>query len=128
MSSFSKVNITYILYLNNSKNKFILSFLLGIHPWIIYALVGLLLCIMCHRERLPLTMKSCVYPLIGDCIFGWIGDLIDIITIMCSLFGVCVNLVIASRQMNMGLSILCSQIDPDNIMIQVNTKTLFLTV
>ena len=75
---------------------------------------------MCHREKLPLTMKSCVYPLIGDCIFGWIGDVIDIITIMCSLFGVCVNLVIASRQMNMGLSILYSKIDPDSIIIQVN--------
>ena len=92
---------------------------LGLHPWVIYALVGLLLSIMCHREKLPLTMKSCVYPLIGDCIFGWIGDVIDIITIMCSLFGVCVNLVIASRQMNMGLSILYSRIEPDNIMIQV---------
>ena len=81
---------------------------------------------MCHREKLPLTMKSCVYPLIGDAIFSWIGDVIDIITIMCSLFGVCVNLVIASRQMNMGLSILYSKIDPDNIIIQVIFSTKFL--
>ena len=95
-------------------------FLSGLHPWIVYSLVGLLLCIMSHREKLPLTMKSCVYPLIGDAIFSWIGDIIDIITIMCSLFGVCVNLVIAARQMNTGLSILYSKIDPDNILIQVN--------
>ena len=100
-------------------------YFLGLHPWVIYALVGLLLSIMSHRENLPLTMKYCVYPLIGDCIFGWIGDLIDIVTIMCSLFGVCVNLVIAARQMNMGLSILYSRIDPDSIMIQVITKPLF---
>ena len=32
-----------------------------------------------HREGLPLTMKSCFYPLIGDRIFGWPGDLVDII-------------------------------------------------
>jgi hypothetical protein len=28
------------------------------------------------REGLPLTMKSCFYPLIGDKIFGWPGDLV----------------------------------------------------
>ena len=80
---------------------------------------------MSHREKLPLTMKSCDYPLIGDAIFSWIGDIIDIITIMCSLFGVCVNLVIAARQMNTGLSILYSKIDPDNILIQVNFSKKF---
>ena len=32
-----------------------------------------------HREGLPLTMKSCFYPLIGDLIFGWPGDLVDMI-------------------------------------------------
>ena len=32
-----------------------------------------------HREGLPLTMKSCFYPLIGDRIFGWPGDLVDMI-------------------------------------------------
>ena len=32
-----------------------------------------------HREGLPLTMKSCFYPLIGDRIFGWPGDLVDIL-------------------------------------------------
>ena len=31
------------------------------------------------REGLPLTMKSCFYPLIGDRIFGWPGDLVDIL-------------------------------------------------
>ena len=35
---------------------------------------------MTYRENLPMTMKSCFYPLIGDRIFGWIGDAIDIIS------------------------------------------------
>ena len=34
------------------------------------------------REGLPLTMKSCFYPLIGDRIFGWPGDLIDILRLI----------------------------------------------
>ena len=39
----------------------------------------LTLCFSPHREGLPLTMKSCFYPLIGDRIFGWPGDLVDMI-------------------------------------------------
>ena len=41
----------------------------GIHAWIVYCLVALLLALVSHRESLPMTMKSCFYPLIGgrDC-------------------------------------------------------------
>ena len=38
----------------------------GLHGWVVYTIVGLLLGIMAHRVGLPLTMKSCFYPLIGD--------------------------------------------------------------
>ena len=51
----------------------------GLHGWVVYTVVGLLLALMAHREGLPLTMKSCFYPLIGDRIFGWPGDLVDIL-------------------------------------------------
>jgi choline/glycine/proline betaine transport protein len=54
----------------------------GIHGWIIYSLIGLLLCLMSFRENLPMTMKSCFYPILGDRIFGWIGDLIDVLSIL----------------------------------------------
>jgi len=84
-----------------------------------YSVVGLLLAIMCYRENLPLTMKSCLYPLIGDCIFGWIGDVIDVVSIMGTLFAVCTSLGIASRQVSLGLSIINPSIDPSNVTIQV---------
>jgi choline-glycine betaine transporter len=54
----------------------------GVHGWIIYCLIGLLLGLISFREDLPMTMKSCFYPLIGDRIFGWIGDLIDILSVL----------------------------------------------
>ena len=54
----------------------------GLHGWIVYSLVGLVLALMSHREGLPMTMKSCFYPLMGDRIFGWMGDLIDVTSIM----------------------------------------------
>ena len=52
----------------------------GLHGWIVYCIVGMTLALMSHRENLPMTMKSCFYPLIGDRIFGWMGDLIDTIS------------------------------------------------
>ena len=72
-----------------------------------------------HREGLPMTMKSCFYPLMGDRIFGWMGDLIDIISIMTTMFGVCTSLGLGARQLISGFNLLNSDIDPNNISIQV---------
>ncbi len=91
----------------------------GIHGWIVYCLVGLLLALMAYRENLPMTMKSCFYPLIGDKIFGWMGDLIDIISVLTTLFGVCTSLGLGTRQLNFGFSVLNSDINSDNTTIQV---------
>ena len=84
-----------------------------------FAVVGLLLSILAYRENLPLTMKSCFYPLIGDCIFGWIGDVIDVISILATLFGVCTSLGIAARQVNMGIYVVFPSVDSENTTIQV---------
>ena len=67
-----------------------------------------------------MTMKSCFYPLIGDRIFGWIGDLIDIASIMSTLFGVCTSLGLGARQLNAGFHVVNPDIHPDDITIQVN--------
>ena len=91
----------------------------GIHGWIVYCLVGLLLALMTYRENLPMTMKSCFYPLIGDKIFGWMGDAIDTISVLTTLFGVCTSLGLGTRQLNTGFHIFNSDIDPDDITIQV---------
>eukprot|EP00095_Tigriopus_kingsejongensis_P000207 maker-scaffold41_size498431-snap-gene-3.31 protein:Tk00207 transcript:maker-scaffold41_size498431-snap-gene-3.31-mRNA-1 annotation:"glycine betaine transporter -like" len=91
----------------------------GIHGWIVYSLVGLLLALLSYREGLPMTMKSCFYPLLGDRVFGWIGDLIDVISIITTLFGVCTSLGLGTRQLNVGLTMLNSNISPDDTTIQV---------
>ena len=91
----------------------------GIHSWIVYCLVGLILSLMAYRENLPLTMKSCFYPLLGDRIFGWIGDFIDVISILTTLFGVCTSLGLGTRQLNFGFHVLNSDIYSDDLGIQV---------
>jgi choline-glycine betaine transporter len=60
--------------------------------------VGLLLGLLSYREGLPMTMKSCFYPLIGDRVFGWMGDLIDVISIITTLFGVCTRSSVSHRE------------------------------
>lgn len=90
----------------------------GFHGWVVYTIVGLLISLMAHRVGLPLTMKSCFYPLIGDQIFGWPGDLVDTVSIIATLFGVCTSLGLGTIQINEGLKILNPEI-PINSTVQV---------
>lgn len=49
-----------------------------------------------------MTMKSSFYPVIGDKIFGWMGDAIDTISVATTLFGVCTSLGLGVIQLNSG--------------------------
>ena len=61
----------------------------GIHGWVVYTIIGLLLGFLCYRRGLPMTMRTIFYPILGDKIFGITGDLIDTLCIVCTMFGVC---------------------------------------
>ena len=75
----------------------------GIHGWIPYVMIGSLLGILSYRRGLPMTMRTCFYPLWGKQIEGWRGDVVDILSVMCTLFGVCTSLGIGVTQLNRGL-------------------------
>ncbi|MFA8451437.1 MAG: BCCT family transporter [Bacteroidales bacterium] len=78
----------------------------GIHAWATYALVGLALAYFTFNKKLPLTIRSIFYPILGDRIYGWIGDLIDIISVIATLFGLATSLGFGVQQVNAGLSYL----------------------
>jgi len=92
----------------------------GVHAWVVYALIGLLLGMLCYRQGLPMTMKSCFYPLIGERIYGWLGDLIDVLSVVTTLFGVCTSLGLGVLQLNSGLNLFNPDI-PENETTQVIT-------
>ena len=73
-------------------------------------IVGLLLGYMSHNRGLPMTMRSCFYPLLGDKIFGVLGDAVDILSIVATMFGVCTSLGVGAIQFNGGLRRLNSNI------------------
>ena len=56
----------------------------------------------------------------GDRIFGWMGDAIDILSVMTTLFGVCTSLGLGTRQLNAGLHMINSDIPADDTTIQVS--------
>jgi choline/glycine/proline betaine transport protein len=76
----------------------------GFHGWAIYGLVGLALGYFSHRKGLPLAMRSAFHPLIGDRIYGPIGDLIDIFAICGTLFGISTSLGLGVSQIMSGLN------------------------
>ena len=53
----------------------------GLHPWALYSLVGLSLAYFGFRRGLPLSFRSVFYPLIGERIYGWLGNVIDIMAV-----------------------------------------------
>jgi len=89
----------------------------GLHAWAIYAIVGLILAFFSYRHGLPLTLRSALYPIIGDRIYGPIGHAVDIFALIGTVFGVATSLGYGVLQLNAGLNHLFDT--PINPMVQV---------
>lgn len=76
----------------------------GFHAWAIYAVVALVMAYFSFRHNLPLTLRSALYPLIGDRIHGWIGHAVDIFAVTSTIFGVATSLGLGASQINTGLA------------------------
>lgn len=76
----------------------------GLHPWAIYAMVGLALALFTYNKGLPLTIRSAFYPIFGDRIWGWPGHIIDILAVFATLFGLATSLGFGATQANAGLN------------------------
>jgi choline/glycine/proline betaine transport protein len=78
----------------------------GLHAWAIYAIVALVLAYFSYRHNLPLTLRSALYPLIGDRIYGWPGHLVDVFAVVSTVFGVATSLGLGASQVNSGFGYL----------------------
>ncbi len=83
----------------------------GFHGWAIYVMIGLCLAYFGFRKKLPLTMRSALYPIIGDRIYGPVGHAVDLLAVFGTVFGVATSLGLGVNQMATGLNVLFS-IDP----------------
>ena len=82
----------------------------GFHIWAIYGLVGLVLAYFSFRHGLPLSMRSTLYPLIGEKINGPIGHAVDTFAVLGTMFGIATTLGLSVIQINTGLNYLWESI------------------
>jgi choline/glycine/proline betaine transport protein len=76
----------------------------GLHAWAIYIVVGVSLGYFAYRHHLPLSIRSALYPLLGDRVRGRLGDLVDIFAVFGTMFGVATSLGFGILQVNAGLA------------------------
>lgn len=78
----------------------------GIHAWAVYAVVALSLAYFAYRHDLPLRIRSCLYPLIGERIHGPLGHAVDTFAVLGTIFGLATSLGLGVIQINSGLNYL----------------------
>lgn len=53
---------------------------------------------------MPLTLRSAFYPILGNRIYGWIGDLIDVMAVITTIFGLATTIGFGVGQINSGFT------------------------
>ena len=101
----------------------------GIHGWAIYCIVGLSLAYFHYRKGLPLSIRSALYPMIGERIYGPWGHAVDILAVFGTMFGIVTTLGLGVMQISAGLNGLFGI--PDTLLVQIiliGIITIFATI
>ncbi|MCV6589135.1 MAG: BCCT family transporter [Marinobacterium sp.] len=78
----------------------------GLHGWGLFAICGMALAYFAYRKGLPLSIRSGLYPLFGERIYGPIGHAADLLAVFGTVFGIATSLGLGAQQMNAGLNYL----------------------
>lgn len=78
----------------------------GVHAWAIYVVAGLALAYAIHRKGRPVSIRWALEPLFGDRVKGRLGDVIDVVAIIGTVFGVATSLGFGVLQIAAGLGYL----------------------
>ncbi|MFG6138202.1 choline BCCT transporter BetT [Halomonas sp. B23F22_10] len=89
----------------------------GLSGWGMYVLMGMALAYFSYRHRLPLAIRSALYPLLGKRINGPIGNAVDITAVISTVFGIATSLGIGVMQLNYGLTFMFGV--PESLTTQV---------
>lgn len=101
-----------------AKQAMSISFLhWGIHAWALYCVVSLSLAYFHYRRGLPLSIRSVLYPLIGQKIYGKWGHVVDTLAVFGTMFGVVTSLGLGAMQINAGFSNVFGI--PNNVPVQL---------
>ncbi len=75
----------------------------GLHAWAIYALMALGIGYFSFRRGLPLALRSCFYPILGERIHGLPGHVVDVLAVLGTLFGLATSLGLGAMSVSAGL-------------------------
>lgn len=75
----------------------------GISAWAIYVVVGLALAYAIHRRGRPISIRWALEPLLGRKVWGAWGNVIDVIALVGTIFGVATSLGLGVLQIGSGL-------------------------
>lgn len=75
----------------------------GLHPWAIYAVIGLTLAFFSYNKALPLAIRSPLFPLLGARCWGVSGHAIDMLAVVATVFGMASSLGLGALQIAGGL-------------------------
>nr|WP_318540731.1 BCCT family transporter [Terribacillus saccharophilus] len=77
----------------------------GLHPWAIYAILGLAIAYFTFRRKSKGgVVSSILEPIFGNRIYGPLGKVIDIIAVFATVFGVATSLGLGAIQIAGGIS------------------------
>ncbi|MFC7369421.1 BCCT family transporter [Vreelandella zhaodongensis] len=76
----------------------------GLNGWAIFSFVALVLAYFAYRRDLPLTVRSGLEPVLGKHNHGIMGDMVDLLAVFGTVFGIATTLGLGVQQMNAGLS------------------------
>ena len=87
----------------------------GLHAWAIYVVVGLSVAYAVHRKGRPVSIRWALEPLFGARVVkGPLGDAVDILAIIGTIFGVATSLGFGVSQVGAGLGHLgVADVDPE---------------
>ncbi|WP_227842026.1 BCCT family transporter [Vreelandella zhuhanensis] len=76
----------------------------GLNGWAIFSFVAIVLAYFAYRRQLPLTIRSGLEPVLGKRNHGFLGDLVDLLAVFGTVFGIATTLGLGVQQMNAGLN------------------------
>ncbi|WP_083508757.1 BCCT family transporter [Arthrobacter alpinus] len=103
----------------------------GVHAWSIYVVIGLALAYAIHRRGRPVSIRWTLEPLLGRRVRGGLGNLIDVIALVGTIFGVATSLGLGVLQISAGLEsagLISSSIFVDLVIIAVITCFVLFSV
>lgn len=84
-----------------------------------YVIVGLPIAFYSYKLGQPLTMRTAFYPMMGDRINGWWGDLVELCSVVGTVYGVCTSLGLGVTQIAGGLTRIDNNIDNSSLGVKL---------